>query len=167
MEKLQTWVRRCGSGLCGHRMHWEGPGQGGLPTGLPPPSACAVCPPETEHGHGSVRRHASWENTHTQLLQTNQNLLRQTEMHLLRTTVKHLLLTKESCSHSREVYVEKHSEFTRFFLHHYFIYNRDNKMTLRIWWALITMLHIEQGQTSVTLRKRYKKTKTTHCRKGS
>jgi len=48
-------------------------------------------------------------------LQTNQNLLRQTEMHLLRTTVKHLLLTKESCSHSREVYMEKHSEFTRFF----------------------------------------------------
>jgi len=39
-------------------------------------------------------------------------------------------------------------------------------MTLRVWWALITMLHIEQGQT-VTLRKRYKKTKTTHCRKGS
>ena len=29
------------------------------------------------------------------------------------------------------------------------------------------MLHIEQRQTAVTLRKRYKKTKTTHCRKGS
>lgn len=29
------------------------------------------------------------------------------------------------------------------------------------------MLHTEQGHTSVTLRKRYKKTKTTHYRKGS
>lgn len=52
------------------------------------------------------------------------------------------------------------------FLHHYFTYNRDNKRTLWIWWAFVTRLHIEQGQTSVT-EKRRKKTKTTHCWKGS
>lgn len=87
-------------------------------------------------------------------------------MHLLRTTLKHLLLTKEACSHSREVYVGKHSEVTRFF------YSTISSTGGTTNWhvgfgGLITTLHTEQGQTSATLRKRYKKTKTTHCRKGS
>ena len=61
----------------------------------------------------------------------------------------------------------KQSEFTRFF---YFTISSTigaTNLTLRSWWALITWLHMEQRQTTVTLRKRYKKTKTTHCRKGS
>lgn len=32
-------------------------------------------------------------------------------------------------------------------------------MTLRIWWVFITILHIEQGQTLVTLRKGIKRPK--------
>lgn len=88
-------------------------------------------------------------------------------MHLLRTTVKAFTINQRVVFTFQISLRGKAFRIYQIFLHHYFIYNRDNKMTLRIWWALITMLHIEQGQTSVTLRKRYKKTKTTHCRKGS
>lgn len=61
----------------------------------------------------------------------------------------------------------KHSEFTRFIYFTISSTTGTTNLTLRSWWALITLLHMEQRQTSVTLRKRYKKTKTTHCRKGS
>ena len=62
--------------------------------------------------------------------------------------------------------MEKHSESTRFF--YITISSTIGQQTdIQGLVALITVLHIEQGQTSVTLRKRYKKTRTAHCRKGS